>query len=125
MFPHRPCRLGPFLGSSAFAPAIGARAPQAFWERVRNEVGKGGAQPVCKREQELQSIERTAHRDRFSAKEPSPRVLIVNAGVAVSFGPALIISGRAADISDLTEPSEAERRRADGAGHARRAEPVQ
>ena len=36
-----------------------------------------------------------------------------------------IISERAADFSDLTEPSEAERRRADGAGHARRAEPVQ
>jgi hypothetical protein len=40
-------------------------------------------------------------------------------------GRVIIISGRAADISDLTEPSEAVRRRADGSGHARRAEPGQ
>jgi hypothetical protein len=34
-----------------------------------------------------------------------------------------LISGRV--VSDLTEPSEAVRRRADGSGHAHRAEPVQ
>jgi hypothetical protein len=41
------------------------------------------------------------------------------------WGRVIIICGRAADISDLTEPSEAVRRRADGSGHARRAEPGQ
>ena len=36
-----------------------------------------------------------------------------------------IISGRAVNVSDLTEPSEAKRRRIDGAGHARHAGLVQ
>jgi hypothetical protein len=38
---------------------------------------------------------------------------------------AAIIFGRAGDVSDLTEPSEAGRHHADGTGQARRAEPVQ
>jgi len=36
-----------------------------------------------------------------------------------------LISGGTADASDLTEPSEAGRRRADGTGQARPGEPVQ
>ena len=99
------------------------------------------------------TFDRTVHRDSFSDKEPSPRGLrpdTINARAAVSFGPTAklflksrltqptrrpngnglligfgITSERAADISDSTEPSEPGRRRADGPGQARRAEPVQ
>ena len=47
-------------------------------------------------------------------------------GVTHSLLPGFgITSERAMDISDLTEPSEAGRRRADDLGQARRAEPVQ
>src|SRR5438132_10227366 len=48
-------------------------------ERGRNNVGPRGPQLARKRQREPHSIEpylgRTAHRDRFSDKEPSPRGL--------------------------------------------------
>src|SRR5262245_39852979 len=62
------------------------------------------------------------------ARAPEAGFLLCIHGIGLmagTIGLEIIISGRAADVSDLTEPSEARRRRADGIGQARRSEPVQ
>jgi hypothetical protein len=90
--------------------------------RVRRRATRAGGQRHNGRATDYACRNPRIRRLSASTAGPVWVALIVISGLWVAL---IVISGRAADISDLTEPSEAVRRRADGSGHARRAEPVQ